>query len=235
MSSDSIASATRATTGSHNPTAAGGVERQPEDTTSPYPSGFVTPTEFVEFSESLESPPCKKHRSNVSSSVDSQRIAPCASAGPPVSPLDFLHNNALILARLDLSYVLSNEFILVRPSQVSSSFEIEHPTHIERPGTVSILTNDANADTDPVADPEDIFGFLEDEHYNSPRPPSSGHNSTIKRIPGMFLPINVQHLEASFSELHTTYTRGSGLRVKPRPRKRTAHYGTRPWDPEFTF
>jgi hypothetical protein len=236
MSSDSISSATRATTGSHCPAAAGGVEHQPEDTTSPNSFGFVTPTGFVarhEFPKSLESPPRKKHRSNVSFSVDSQRIAPTStSAGPSVSHLKFLHNNALILARLDLSNFLSNEFILARPSQVSSSFEIEHPTHVERPRTVSISTNDAYADTDPIADPEDIFGFLEDEHYNSPRPPSSGCNPTMTT---MFLPINVQHLEASFSELHMSNTNGSGLRVKPRPRKRTAHYGTRPWDPEFIF
>jgi hypothetical protein len=238
MSSDSIASATRTSTGSHSPTAVGGVEHQPEDTTSPTnPFGFVTPTEFVarhDFPKSLESPPHKKNRNNVSSAVDSQRIAPSTSAGPPVSHLEFLHNNALILARLDLSNVPSDEFILARPSQVSSSFEIEYPTYVERPRTVSLSTNDANADTDPVADSEDIFGFLEDE-YNSPRSPSSGRNPTMTTISGMFLPINVQHLETSFSGLHITNTRGSRLRVKPRPRKRTAHCGTRPWDAEFTF
>ena len=172
----------------------------------------------------------------MSSSVNSQRIAPTStSARPPVSHLEFLRRNAFILARLDLSNVPSNEFILARPSQVSSSFEIEYPcTYVERPRTVSISTNDPNADTDYVAESEDIFGFLGGEHYNSLRPPSSRRNPTMASIPGMFLPINVQHLEASFSELHMTNTRGSGLRLKPRPRKRTAHYGTRPWDPEFT-
>jgi hypothetical protein len=231
--SASIVSTSRANTGSHNPTTASGVERQPECTTPPNLFGFVTPTEFVarhKFWTSLESPPRKKHRSNLSSSVDDQRIATSTSAGPSVSHLDSLHDDASILARLHFSTVPNNEFILARPNQVSNSFEIKNQTYIERPRTGSISTNDADADTDPVADSNDIFGFLEDEHRDSPRPPSAGRNPTMTTIPGMFLPINVQHLAASFSELHMTNTRGFGLRLKPRPRKRTAH-----WDPEFTF
>jgi hypothetical protein len=231
--SASIISATRAATVSHNRTTASGVERQQEGITPPNPFGFVTPTEFVarhKFSKSLDSPPRKKNRSNLSSSVDYQRIAKSNSTGATAWHLDFRHDDASISVRLDCSTVPNNEFILARPNQVSNSFEIKNPSYIERPRTVSISTNDANADTDPVADSDDIFGFFEDGHRDSPRPTSSGRNPTMPTIPGMFLPINVQHLEASFSELRMTNTRGSGLRLKPRPRKRTAH-----WDPEFTF
>jgi hypothetical protein len=224
MASDSIASTTRSTTGSHSPTIAGGVQHKTEDTTSPTRFGFVTPTRFVarhEFSKSHESPPRKKHRSNVSSSVYCQRVARSTSTGRTVLHLDFLHDDAPILPILGLSNVPNDEFILARPNQVSS-FEIEFPTYKERPRTVSISANDADADTYPIADSEEIFGFLEDEHRDSPRPPS---------IPSMFLPIDVQHVEASLSELHMTNTSGNRLRLKPRPRKRTAHHGTRSWDP----
>jgi hypothetical protein len=229
-----MASVNRATTGSDSPTTAGGVEHQREGATSPPLFGFVTPTGFVarhEFTKSLESPPRKKHRSNVSSSAHFQRVGRIRSAGPTVLHLDFLHDDSSILARFDLSNVPNNEFILARPNQVSRSFEI-YPTYIERPRTVSISRNDA--DTDPVADSEKIFGFSEDEHSDSPGPTSLGHNPTMTTIPSMFLPINVQHLEARLSELHMTDTRGYGLRLKPRPRKR-AHHGPRPWDPEVTF
>jgi hypothetical protein len=150
MSSDSIASATRATNGSHSPTPAGGVQHQPDhDTTSPPPFDFVTPTRRHEFSGSLESPPRKKHRSNVSSFVDSNRAALGTSTGPTASHLDFHHDDASIVARLDLSTAPDNEFILARPNQVSSSFEIEYPTYMARPRTVSISRDDA--DTDPIA------------------------------------------------------------------------------------
>jgi hypothetical protein len=235
--------------GSHSPTGSGGVEYQMEDTSSPPPSASVTPIRFVArhtFSKSLESPPRKKYRSNVLSTVDSQRVDRCRSTGPTVSHLDFLHDDASILARLDLSNVPNNEFILARPDQVSSSsFEIEYPAYMQRPRTVSISTN--NADTDPIAYSEEMFGFLEERDFL--RPPSSGPNPIMAANPSMFLPINEQqHLEASFSELRMEDTRGHDLRLKPRlkprlmprlmprPGKRTsAHDEARPWDPEFTF
>jgi hypothetical protein len=239
MSSTSIVSTTRATTGNMR---ACSVERRSEGISPPNPFGFVTPTECVArhiFSISLDSPPRKKHRSNLPSSVDFQCITKCtsASARTSVSHLAFLHDDASISARLHISTIPNNEFVLAMPNLVSNSFEIEYPTYLERPRTVSISTNDANSDTgtDPVADSDEIFGFLENEHRDSPWPPLSGRNPTMTTIPGMFLPINIQHLEASFSELHMTNTLESGLRLKPRPRKRMAHYGTRPWDPEVTF
>jgi hypothetical protein len=236
MSSEALASATRATTRSRSHTIAGGVEHQPEQTTSSPSFGFVTPTRFVarhEFSKSLESPPRKKHRSNVSSSFDFRRVTRNRTAGPTVSNLDFVHDDAAILARFDLSNVPNNEFILATPNQVGISFEVEYPTYMDRPRTVSISRNDA--DTDSLADSEEIFGFLEGEHRDSPRPPSSGRNPAMTTIQRMFLPIGVEHLESNLSELHMTDTRGYGLRLKPRPKKRTAHHGTTPWDPEFTI
>lgn len=233
MSFDSIASAAGVPTGSHKPTAVlGVVEHEPEDTTSP-PFGFETPNRFVArhaFSKSLESPPRKKHRCNVSSSVYLQCIAPRSSTGPNVSHLAFLRDDASILARLDLSNVPSNEFILARPNQVSNICDLDYMTYKARPRTVSVSTNDADADADPLADSEDIFGFLQDEQRDSPSPHSLGHTPT-----SVFLPINVQHLESSLSELHMMGTNGSGFSLKPRPGKRTAHHGTRPWDLEFTF
>jgi hypothetical protein len=235
MSSEAIASTTRATTRSCSPTTTGGVEHQPEHAASP-PFGFVTPTRFVarhEFSKSLESPPLKKHRSNIFSSVDFKRVARSRTTGPTVSNLDFVYDDATILARLDLSNVPDNEFILATPNQVSSSLKIEYPTDVVRPRTVSISRSDA--DTDFLADSEEIFGFSEDENHDFPRPPSSGHNPTMTTVQSMFLPIDANHLEASLSELHMNGTRGYGLGLKPRPKKRTAHHGTRPWDPEFTI
>jgi hypothetical protein len=86
--------------------------QQPEDTSFPTtPFGFKTPARFVakhEISESLESPPRKKHRRNISSFVDSYR----ADLGTTVSCLDFHHDDALILAKLDV--------MIVQPSNVSA-------------------------------------------------------------------------------------------------------------------
>jgi hypothetical protein len=224
-------------TGSHSPTGSGGVEYQMDDTISPPPSASVTPIRFVPrhtFSKSLDSPPRKKYRSKVSSTVDSQSVARCKSTGPTASHLDFLqHDDASILARLDSSNVPNNEFILARPDQASSSFEIDHLPNMDRPRTVSISTS--NADTDSIADSEEMFGFFL-------RPPSPAHNPITTKNPSMFLPINEQqHLEASFLELDMADThRVHGLRLKPRlmprPGKRTAeHDEARPWDAEFTF
>jgi hypothetical protein len=204
--------------GSHSPTGSGGVEYQMEDTPTPPPSASVTPIRFVArqtFSKSLESPPRKKYRSsNVSSTVDSQRVNRCRNTGPTVSHLDFLHDDASILARLDLNNFTNNEFILVRPDQVSSSsFEIEYPAYMQRPRTVSISTN--SADTDRIAYSEEMFGFLEER--DSLKPPSSGPNPYMATNPSMFLPINEQqHLEASFSELPNRKTMGANLSQRGR-------------------
>jgi hypothetical protein len=87
------------------------VDHQPEDTSFPTPFGFKTPARFVakhEMSESFESPPRKKHRRTISSFVDSYR----ADLGTTVSCLDFHHEDALILAKLDL--------MIVQPSNVSA-------------------------------------------------------------------------------------------------------------------
>jgi hypothetical protein len=87
------------------------VEHQPEDTCSPAPFGFKTPARYLtrhEIPESLELPPRKKHRRNTSSFVDSYR----GILGATVSHLDFHHDDASILAKLDL--------MIVQPSSVSA-------------------------------------------------------------------------------------------------------------------
>jgi hypothetical protein len=183
MSSDSITFATRATTGSYIPRAADGdVEYEPKDTTSSPHFVFATPSRFVErdeSTESLESPPRKKHRSDVSSYVDSNR----AALDTTVSHLDFQRDDAWILASLDLSSVPNDEFILARPNQVRNNFEIEYPNDISRPRTVSISSDDTvslssdDADTYPITSLQDsesmedptnvasILSFQQDNRY----------------------------------------------------------------------
>jgi hypothetical protein len=132
--------------------AAGGVEHDLEDATSTPPFGFVTPTRFVarhELSELLL-PPCKTHGYEVASFVHSNGLG--ASTGAAASRLDFHHDDASISALLSLSNVSTNDFILPKPNQVSNSFEIEYPTSMTKPRTVSI-SHDAH--TDPIASLQD--------------------------------------------------------------------------------
>jgi hypothetical protein len=85
---------------------------EPEETRFPRTAfGFETPARFVakhERSESLESPPRKKHRRNVSYFADSYR----ADLGTTVSYLDFHVDDASILAKPDL--------MIVQPISVSA-------------------------------------------------------------------------------------------------------------------
>jgi hypothetical protein len=242
MSSDSIGFSIRATTGSHSPASKGGVEQEQEqeskETTFTPPLAFETPTTDVSKLDSfysLESSRRKKHRSNVAS----QRIARIAGTGPAVSNLD---SPTSILARLDLCNVPKNEFILATPNQVHSLAIKYRTTSTLRTRAISISTSDS--DTDPSADLLSGF-FLEESHRRSPaRPTASGPNratttTTTTTTSRVFRPITEHDQEeglstveeAGFDETDTGY----GLRPRPRSTKLPVRYGTRPWDPEFTY
>jgi hypothetical protein len=238
MSSDSIGFSIRATTGSHSPAITGGVEQEREQeqeqeskkTTFTPPLDFETPNIDVsklDSSDTLESSRRKKHRGNVAS----QRIARSAGTGPAVSNLD----------RLDLCNVPKNEFILATPNQVHSLAIKYRTTSTLRTRAISISTSDS--DTDPSADLLSGF-FLEESHRRSPaRPTASGPNrattTTTTTTSRVFRPITEHDQEeglstveeAGFDETDTGY----GLRPRPRSTKLPVRYGTRPWDPEFTY
>jgi hypothetical protein len=218
----------------HSPMLTGDAEQKGKTFTPP-PYGFETPKH--DSSKTLESSRRMKHRSNISSSVDCQRVARSTGIGLAVPDHDSLH---LIMAQLDLSNVPENEFILATPNQVRSSLAIQYRTTIhERTRAVSISKSDP--DTDPSA--ELLNGiFLEERHRGFPtRPTPPGSNRTMTTTSRVFLPIPAHDQEEGLSPVEeagfdATDTRGFGFRLKPRfmkPRstKLPIHYGTRPWDP----
>jgi hypothetical protein len=240
MSSVSLASATRATDGSHSPISAGGVEHELQNATFAPPFGFVTPARVVarhRLSELLDSPPRNKHGRDLSSFVDSNRAT---------SQLEFHHDDASISARLDFSTVPNNEFILARPNQVSNSFEIEFPTNVARPRTVSISHD---ADTDPIASLQDNSSMedtadeatiaTKNTSNNSPTTRTARMSGTmVRKVAKRTFPrsitaeVNVM-LPSSPLTLQPTTPQEDELPVAKRPRLQTGNTETKgKWSPK---
>jgi hypothetical protein len=223
----------RATIGSHSPTISGYGEQQSlEARISPNPPpSFATPISFVskdDASEDLGDSPRKKLR-RASSSKDSQRLAQ-SSGGTELTVPNFC-SPASILARLDLSHVPKNEFILALPSQVDSNWGIEYARPIMRRSTV-ISRGDSGADPSTNS----INSVL--LHGRKLKgPPSSGLNRamTTKTTKSLFIPILDIDLEEDFLQEEMRYDDTStdspslcGFRLKPRAGKLMEHLGTTP-------
>jgi hypothetical protein len=214
------------TTGSGSPMTPTGCEHQlKEARTSPVTTtpGFATPISFVsehDTSEDLGYSPRKKLRT--SSSTDSLHLAQRSDRELNVPNL---RSPASILARLDLSHVPKNEFILALPGQVNSSsnWGIEYARPIMRRSNAFLSKGDTGADSSM----ESLNCLL----FNGPT--SSGPSRKLTTTRSVFLPILDLDLDEDFSQEDTRNP--CGFRLKPRARKLMVHPETRPWDQECAF
>ena len=200
-------------------------EQQSKDArTSTTIPGFATPISFVsthDTSEDLGYSPRKKLR-QTSPSTYSRRLDQSADRELNVPNL---RSPASILARLDISHVPKNEFILALPGQVDSksNWGIEYARPIMRRSNAFLSKSDTGADSSA----DSLSSLL----FNGRT--SSGPSRAITTTRSLFLPILHLDLDEDFSQEDTTNI--CGFRLKPRARKLMVNPETRRWDQECTF
>jgi hypothetical protein len=197
-------------------------EARTSQTTTP---GFATPISFVskhDTSEDLVYSPRKKLRRTSSSTDSQQHLA--QSSGRELNVTN-LRSPASILARLDLSHVPKNEFILALPSQVNmnSNWGIEYARPIMRRSNAFLSKGVTVADSST----DSLNSLL----FNGQT--SSGLSHAITTTRSVFLPILDLDLDEDFSQEDNP--NACGFRLKPRARKLMLHPETRHWDQACTL